>query len=159
MPRKRAPQPALFSDGHTSGVVTSVEPLARDPNQRRIKVDGRTVATLRTSSVADLGLAVGLAWTKALAQRVERALTIDKARRDALALLSARALSTTVLTERLRERGYGVSIVSHVVNLARRDGWLNERAYAEEVVRAATRRKPAGRALLQQKLARRGVEP
>ena len=159
MPRKRAPQPALFAETHSGGVVTHIEPLARDPNLRRIKVDGQTVATLRVGDVTDLRLAVDLAWTKTLAQRVERALTLDTARRDALALLSARVLSTKALTERLRRRGHAESIIKQVVGDVRRDGWLNERAYAEEIVHSTTRRRPAGRALLDQKLAQRGVEP
>ena len=159
MPRKRAPQPGLFADDRSPNVITGMEPLASDPNQRRIKVNGKIVATLRTGDVADLGLAVHLAWTKSLAQRVERVLAIDKARQQALALLSARALSTKTLTRRLRDRGHSESIVRQIVDEVRRDGWLNERAYAEEIVRSATRRKPAGRVLLEQKLAQRGVEP
>lgn len=157
MKRQVSAQPGLFADKPSRPVVTHVQPLANDPNRRRIKVDGKVVATLRASDVETLGIEVGRAWTESLAERVRRTQVLDKARREALSLLSRRAYSAQSLSERLAGHGHDSSIVKQVIREARRDGWLNERALAEDIARSVTRRQPAGARLIEEKMARQGV--
>lgn len=143
---------------HDRGVISDLKPLESDPNLRRVKVAGRTVATLRAADTESLGLEIGQRWTKSLADRVAETVQANKARRDAMRLLSGRGFSRQELHERLLKRSYAEAVIRRIVAEAQHDGWLNERAFAEDIVRSVTQKRSAGRRLLEEKLRQHRVD-
>ncbi len=159
MKRNRAAnQSQLFAESDAASIITEIQPLPDDPNRRRVKVDGKTAATLRGSDVEDLKLQVGRRWTAALAERVQMAVATDKARRDAMRLLGQRSRSRKDLIDRLIMRGHVSMVAERIADEAVRDGWLDEQAFAADVIRGVTSRRPAGRRLVEEKLRARGVD-
>jgi regulatory protein len=144
-------------DQAAGSTISAIRPLASDPNLRRVRVDGATVATLRAADIEAFGLTVGQRWTATLARQVEETIALNKTRKQAMSLLSRRGYSRAELIERLVRRQHEARLAETIADELQHDGWLNERAYAEDVVRGTARRGPAGRRLLQEKLRQRGV--
>ncbi len=139
------------------GVTIAIRALPSDPNLRQVRVGRRTVATLQTTDVESLGLEVGQRWTPALTRRVSEVVAHNACRKIAMSLLSRRGYSRAELVARLTKRGCDAHRVEAVADEMQRDGWMNERAYAEDVVQGTLRRGPAGRRLIEERLARRSI--
>jgi SOS response regulatory protein OraA/RecX len=140
------------------GTVTGLKPMPSDPNYRRISVDGRAVARLRADDVEALGLAIGAPWTARLAMAVRDVVARAAARREAMRLLSRRAYSQREMVDRLARRHERPCAEQVAAELAS-GGWLNDRAYADDLAAATLARKPAATGYLEERLASRGVAP
>jgi len=68
-----------------------------------------------------------------------------------------RAYTTAELTDRLISRGYDASVAEKVVAQLAADRWIDDDQFARDLVDEVLAKKPAGRPLLEQKLARRRV--
>jgi regulatory protein len=159
MPRKVAkPSDSLFGEeADAVPIISEVTPVARDPNYSRIKAGRRTIASVRTSSLETLGIRPGVRWSASLETAVASAAAADVARKQLLRWLSSRPCSTKQAKERLLKKGHATEVVARVVADAVRDGWLNDRSLADDIIRGTISRKPAGRKLLESRLARRGI--
>ncbi|UCD75038.1 MAG: regulatory protein RecX [Phycisphaerales bacterium] len=149
----------LFQDIPAGATISDIEPLASDPNIRRIKVDGKVAARLRAGDVAALDLAVGQAWTDTLARAVKSALATNKARKAALSILGRRGYARAELLERLVRKGHDRTSARLVADEMVADGWIDEEEYARSIARGILSRKPAGHRLLIQKMLTRRIEP
>ena len=141
-----------------SEVISAIDPLPSDPNVLRVRVGGRLAARLQRPDVERLGLGAGQAWTAEVAEAVQQAVELGKARKAALAALGRRALSRGELTLRLEAKGHEAEIIAMVLDELETDGWLDDRAYARSVAHELTRRKPASRRLLMQRLQARQID-
>jgi len=139
--------------------ISAIDPLPQDPNSRRIKVGRRTVGVLSGAQVELLRLRVGQNWSERLATRVEHALAVEAARRDALRMLGRTAVASATLRERLLRKEHPEKAVDATVAALLDDGWLDDRAFAVAVAEAALRRGPLGVDALAARLTRRGVDP
>jgi len=81
----------------------------------------------------------------------------ERAKAHALRLLKARARSRAELLGALEAKGFAADITARVADDLQRLGYLNDRAFAEDAVRSVTRRGPASRAMLEDRLARHKV--
>ncbi len=138
--------------------LTSLVPSPRDATRIRIRVDGRTVATLNHKLVADLGLQVGQVWDDATAAAVRDAAAYDQALRDAMKRLNQRLWSTRRLARKLSELEHAPAIVQRVCDRLTELGVLDDAALGRSIIRAQLAQKPAGPALLRRKLMQRGLE-
>lgn len=138
--------------------VTALTPTRRDPARLTVKVDGRAVATLPGKTVDELGLAIHTPWTDDLAQRVDAAARTDKAMRQALNRLNRRAMTRRKLDQKLRDLAHDGPTRAAVLDRLEALGLLDDRAYAEALIRETQRAKPAGPMLLKKKLFERGVD-
>ncbi|MFI4897946.1 MAG: regulatory protein RecX, partial [Phycisphaerales bacterium JB059] len=82
----------------------------------------------------------------------------EKARRAALRMLERRAYSRRELVDRLERRGHDREAGEEAVRALADAGIVDDRALGESVVRAELARVPAGRALLEMKLVKRGID-
>ncbi len=82
----------------------------------------------------------------------------EKARRSALKMLDRRAYSARELVQRLVKRGHDEETSQACVRALAEAGAVDDRALGESVARAELARIPAGRALLEMKLVRRGID-
>lgn len=140
------------------GVITSIDVPPNDPNLRRVRVDGRIAARLTAEEVEQLGLAEQMAWDASLADRVAERLVFRRARKAAMNLLAQRGFSIQAMRERLMNRGFSESIAQSVVEALQRDGWLDDERLAHDLVESLCREKPAGTALIVDKLRQRGID-
>ncbi len=74
-----------------------------------------------------------------------------------LDLLAAREHSSQELSRKLLQRGYDADLVAEVLNECREAGYVDDRRFARAFVESRLRRQPEGRAVLQSRLAGRGV--
>lgn len=154
MPPRR---PSLKTSSDAPPLIDAIVPLPRDPNQRRIRVGGKTAATLSVGELEQLGVAVGDVWTTTLAERAAQLMAAAKARKAALAILARRAVATESLRQLLVRKGHAPSIVADVVAQLAHDGWVNDRELAEAVAESTLRRAPAAASLIIQKLRTRNL--
>ncbi|MEM0915497.1 MAG: regulatory protein RecX [Planctomycetota bacterium] len=143
--------------------VLSVTPSVRDPNRLTIRVGqagraGKSVGTMSARLVTGLGLAVGDAWTEALAARVGEALEIDKAMRDGMSRLNRRAMSRRDLDRKLREKGHSAEARRAALDRLTELGVIDDAAYGAALAEEAVRRKGAGPRLVEQKLRAKGLD-
>lgn len=83
---------------------------------------------------------------------------VEKARRAALRMLERRAYSCRELVDRLERRGHDREAGEAGVRALVDAGIVDDRALGESMVRAELARIPAGRALLEMKLVKRGID-
>jgi len=141
-----------------AGVITAIEVQRKDPNQRRLRVDGRVAVRLTADEVEQLELAEYMTWDEVLADRVAEQILFRRARKTALNLLSRRAFSIHAMRERLLRRGFPPSTAQSVVDGLVNDGWLDDERLARDLVESMYRDKPAGTALIVEKLRQRGID-
>ncbi|MEZ6243019.1 MAG: regulatory protein RecX [Phycisphaerales bacterium] len=82
----------------------------------------------------------------------------ETARREAVKLLERRALSRRELRDKLLKRGHDADTAQRVIGALASAGLVDDRALSESIVRVELSRLPAGAAMLEAKLARRGIE-
>lgn len=140
-------------------VITAISPKPSNPNQRRVRIGRRTVAVLNESAVERLGLHVDMPWTPELAERVERELELERARRAGLTMISRRPVAIAALRSRLSAKGFADDIVDQVIASFTREGWLDDRALAEELAAQIIRRSPCSREFLRRKLEAKAIGP
>lgn len=129
-----------------------MKPTKRDPDRVSIHVDGRFVTTLNTRSVADLGLHVGQTCDTSMLERIEQTASVDKAVKQSLNRLGRRMLSRGQLDRKLRDLGHDGPVREAALDRMTSAGLLDDRAYAEALIRQIKRSRPAGARLLRQKL-------
>ena len=156
--------PDLFGEDHPQEQIVAIRPTQRDANRATVRVGikdsrkkPRVVATLTTRIIADMGLHVGQAWTDELARRVEGGVGLDKAMRAAMARLSRRAMSGWMLRDKLRQLGHSSPVIEQVLERLAELDLLDDEQFGRALVRDTMARKPAGPALLKQKLFQKGI--
>jgi regulatory protein len=150
---------SLFDHIPTGATISDLKPLPSDPNMRRIRVNGRPVATLRAADIEALKLEPGSRWSASLAAKVANALEIDKARKAAMKLLGHRAFSSGELIDKLVTKGHRSTVASRIADELARDHWIDDMEYARSLARETIRTKPATQRLLEHKLQLRKVDP
>jgi len=161
--------PDLFGEDAEQEQVLEIRPTQRDANRATVRVGlskrkadgtkrkGRVVATLTTRIIADLDLRVGQAWTDQLARQVEGGVGFDKAMRAAMNRLSRRAMSGWMLRDKLRTLGHEAVVIDAVLDRLAELELLDDEQFGRALVRDTMARKPAGPALLKQKLFQKGI--
>ncbi|MFN3168165.1 MAG: regulatory protein RecX [Phycisphaeraceae bacterium] len=154
----------LFGEDGAQETIVEVRPTQRDANRATIRVGvagaktkPRVVATLNSRSIADLDLRVGQAWTDALARRVEAGVGYDKAMRAAMSRLGRRSMSGWMLRDKLKTLGHASAVIDAVLERLAELDLLDDEKFGRALVRDVMARKPAGPALLKQKLYQKGI--
>ncbi|MEM9881723.1 MAG: regulatory protein RecX [Planctomycetota bacterium] len=142
------------------GVITALRPTQRDPMRVTVKVGRRSVGTLAQTLADGLGLRPGVVWTEALAASLDDALAYDKAWRAATRGLARRAMSSGMVRQKLRrlDPPADAATVDRVLERLVELGLLDDEAFGRALIRDVTRAKPAGPALLRQKLYAKGLD-
>lgn len=147
--------------------IVAIKPTQRDSQRATVRVKGegagaprksRVVVTLSLKHIAELGLSVGQAWTPELEEEVLRVGEYDAALRKAMDRLARRAMSRRDLDRKLRDAEVeSADVRTRVLDRLEELNLLDDEAYGRALVRELTARKPAGPALLKQKLYAKGL--
>jgi SOS response regulatory protein OraA/RecX len=138
--------------------IEELRPLPADPNMRRVRVNGSTVATLRASDVEQLNLAPGVIWTAQLAAMVDHLSALQKARKLALSMLARSSRTAQQIITRLVERGHDRAVAEHIAGELAANHWIDDERYAHDFAQTMMRNKPAAAGVITDKLTRRGVD-
>ena len=154
----------LFGEDNPQEVILELRPTQRDANRATVRVGikdskkkPRVVATLTTRLIADLDLHIGQIWTDELAQQVEGGVGFDKAMRAAMNRLSRRAMSGWMLRDKLKGLGHEHVVIDAVLERLAELDLLDDEKFGRALVREVLAKKPAGPALLKQKLFQKGI--
>lgn len=150
-------QQLMFDNVPDRATITEIVPAPNDPSMRRIRVAGKTVATIRDADVIALGFEAGQTFTVKRRAALAQILATNKARKMAMTAIGNRATTTGELRDRLIRRGQDATIAKRVVEQLVADHWLDDERFARDLVDEILSRKPAGRPLLLQKLEARNV--
>ncbi|MBX3374136.1 MAG: RecX family transcriptional regulator [Phycisphaeraceae bacterium] len=135
-----------------------LQPLARDPNMVRIRVDARDIGRLRAVVAQDLGIRDGSRWTAALQRRLEETLHRERIRTRALGMLARTPLFSGRLRERLARLGHDAALVDAVLRDLAADGWIDDRSTAEDAARGLARRGTGTADAIARRLVRSGAD-
>jgi regulatory protein len=112
---------------------------------------------LREQGISALELQPDLELPSAMIQRLKRSSLRRQAREKAFGLLGRAPHTIFSLRIKLLKRGYDSRIVGEVLELLCNQGYLDDKAYAENWLRNRSERRPEGRAVLIAGLLRKGV--
>lgn len=137
------------------GRISAIEPDTQQRDQIIVKVDGRVVARITPSAVAQLHLAEGLELSESLATALNDADALNRAVRQAARRLNRRALSRAETSEHLEARGFAAAVVARALEHLERLGVLDDERLGLALIEETQARRPTGPALLRRKLQQR----
>jgi regulatory protein len=155
-------------------VISAVTADPRDPSLAHIRVGRRSAAKIEYEGewgAAAIGAVAGAVLDEHLIDAILRGQARTDARYWALRILSRSAVSRGGLIAKLQRKGRGrgsareaaqgidVGTATRIADELQAKGFLDDRRYAESVIAAELRRKPAGSRLLEMKLRAKRVEP
>lgn len=143
----------------TDLVITDIEPQPSDPNIMRIRVAGRIAARLPATEVEKLALAPGDAWTEQIVEQIDRVIQSTKLRKHALRLLGNRAYARGELAERLGRKTDDTGLIEEVLTELEEGFWLDDEAYARQLIEDIQLRNPQAEPVLIEKLILRKIDP
>lgn len=138
--------------------VTAVRPVGRDGRLVSVVVGRRSAGRVPPEVAERLGARSGAAWTAALAGAVAAAAAAEAAHEAALKRLARRARSEAEVREWLAARGHAPEAIGEAVARLRASGLISDEALSRAVVARVRERAPAGAALIEDRLRRRGLE-
>lgn len=130
----------------------------RRPGRVDVRAGRRTVGTLTPASVAALGLRPGERLTQELVSRIERRMELERAYRIAMDALARRGRTRHEIEEMLRRRGVAPAVIGDTIAALEQEGTLKDDEIARRIVQETLARAGAGRALLESKLAAKGID-
>jgi len=135
--------------------ISDLVPIAQ--GRVSVRVGGRVVCRVPAQVVSALRLRVGDPWSQSVSDGVRERVGLWRARRDAERLIARRAVSRAELLARLEGRGHPTDVGARVAEDLAAVGLIDDRRLAKEVIQWRLQARPAGRALLEQMLIRRGI--
>lgn len=156
---RRAKRQALLIPG---AMVTGVTPDPRDPSLVHIRIGRRSAAKIDLDGphgAIALGLRAGVELDQVLIDAVLLGQQRTDARYWAFLSLSRAGTSVGLLRAKLQRKGIDARTSESVCRELEARGLLDDRRYAEVVVSAELRRKPAGARMLEMKLRSKRIDP
>jgi SOS response regulatory protein OraA/RecX len=147
-------------DTGRGGVIPLIEALRPDPRSSAwawVIVNSRRVARAPASAVSSLGIREGIPWTPGLADKIEHAVLIQKARERGVRLLGVRARTRVELIRKLVAGGTPQPIAEAAADSLARDGLLNDADLAADIA-GRTGSRASSDAALDATLESRGVD-
>jgi regulatory protein len=137
--------------------VTALSEHPQRPDRVRVEVDGHLLGVIALDLAGELGLRVGAMLEPRLEQALERALRRTALLDRALDILAVRARSERDLRRRLARRQPERGDLAWVLERLRRQGYVDDLAYARQVVRQRLGGGAVSRRRVREELYRRGV--
>ncbi len=82
----------------------------------------------------------------------------DSALNYALKLLSFQARTVRQISKKLKERNFSDETIDDIIKVLKKQGYLDDKKYAEQWIEEKNRTQPTGRFLAEKKLADKGIE-
>jgi len=139
-------------------IVTRIERQRRRRNRVNLFLDGEFAFGLHEDTIAKAKIRVGDELDPSTIGIIKSHEETKLARDNAFRLLSHRMRSEKELRFTLLEREFDPTIVDNVLLELQTKGYLDDRKFAEAFIRDARLRKPAGTAMLFQKLRLKGLD-
>jgi regulatory protein len=137
--------------------VTKVSFQAHDQSRVNIHLDGAYAFALSAVEAVNLGVKVGRVLTADELATIQSLEEVERARANALLLLSSRPRSRRELTERLKRKGYPLELVDRVIDDLQAKGYVDDAAFARYWVENRQANQPRGRQALVAELRAKGV--
>lgn len=137
-------------------MITAITPNKDNPKHAAITVNGKVVARLPMKLIGELGVQVGQLW-KDVSDPVDEAVIYVKALRQAMSKLNRRAMSRSEMARKLQELGHDTCVRQRVLDRLEELSAIDDESLGRALIDEILSRRPAGPALLGEKLLRRGL--
>lgn len=137
--------------------ITGLSEHPRRPDRVRVEVDGRTIGSVALDLASELDLCVGARLEPRLERVLERAVQRTALLDRALDVLAVRARSERDLRRKLARHRPAREDLAWVLERLRKQGYLDDFAYARQVARQRMLGGSVSRRRLRDELYRRGV--
>ena len=138
-------------------VIDDVRVVRDDPLCVWIVVDGDRVGLMDRGAAERHGVMAGVVLSEQLIGAIDDEVRERLCDRSAVRMLAARGHTRALLERKLVMRGHGRAVAELVSARWQERGAIDDARFAEVAVRNELARKPAGRRLLESKLAAKGV--
>lgn len=137
------------------GEVTALTTQKRNRDRVNVYLDGSFAFGLDAAVAASLRL--GQRLTSQEIAQLQQQDVVEKARQDALRLISYRPRSVAEVERKLRQKGYDEQVIAAIVERLQNVELLGDEAFARYWVEQRETFKPRSRIALRQELAQKGV--
>ncbi len=137
--------------------ITAIKASAAGSSRHVIHVNGKPIGTLPAKVITRLGLKVGLPYDEMIKGAVDEALRFDKAIQAGVKRVAKKPLSEAELRQHLADDGYDQTMIDRVIKRLIELTLVNDAALCLQVIEHLNAKRPAGPALIREKLLARKV--
>lgn len=142
----------------SSGRITKLSQVKRDPERVSVYIDNIYVGTIYIDRLRELKLQEGSILEKELAERLYRQIDISLGLKLAMNKLSYRQRSIREIEIVLRRAWLSKEVVSEVIDFLMMRGYLNDSEFAKVVAQTYSKRKlPIGKRAIRSKMISKGI--
>ncbi len=140
--------------------ITAIKSSATGSSRYVIHVSGKPLGTLPRKIIDRLGLKIGMPFDSMIKDAVNEALRFDKAIQSGVKRVAKKPLSEAELREHLSNDGLDEAMVDRVIKRLKELTLVNDAALCLQIIEHLNDKRPAGPALIREKLkARKIPEP
>jgi len=137
--------------------ITSLKRVKYHRDRFNLFVDKKFLCTVPDYLVEKLKLKEGVDVPDDILEEIQAESDKFRASESAYRLLSMRPHSAVELRFKLRKRGFADEIIEPIIKKFKKEGYLNDRNFAEVYVKSRLSSKPRGRRMLLSELLQKGV--
>jgi regulatory protein len=150
--------PPELPPSSAASVITVLNRAPDDPSILTIRVGRKSAGRINELAAADLGIGIGAPWTDRMREAVASAMLLANARDWAIHAVARRAMSKSMLSQKLAQRGLPRPDATRIAAELQTAGLIDEKRFAEGVVETTLARKATGTRLLVNTLRAKGIE-
>ncbi|ALS21712.1 MULTISPECIES: RecX family transcriptional regulator [Paenibacillus] len=140
------------------GVITKVEQQRRSRQRYNLFIDEKFAFSVHEDVLVKHRLLKGEVVDASRLQHILYEEEVHKAYLDAIRLLSSRLRSEHELLTRLKQKGYSPEIYQLTVERLRKEGYLNDSLFAEQLTKQRLESQKKGRRWIKQELQQKGID-
>jgi regulatory protein len=150
--------PDLPPAGGSGGVISAVLRSSSEPDVVTIRVGRKSGGRIGEAAASELGIVEGAVWTEHMRAAVAGAMRLAEARDWAVRAVARRAMSRSMLTTKLLQRGLERGHAARIAEELCQSGLIDEKAFAESLVETTLARKGAGKRLMLNRIRSKGID-
>lgn len=140
-----------------SGVITKVEQQRRSRQRYNLYIDEKFAFSVHEDLLVKHRLLKGEVVDASQLQQILYEEEVNKAYLDAIRLLSSRLRSEHEMLTRLKQKGYSPEISQVTVERLRKEGYLNDSLFAEQLTKQRMESQKKGSRWIKQELQQKGI--
>ena len=141
----------------TGSFITAIEPVPSQPHRCQVLVDGEVAITVHQEVILKFGLTEGCVWDEHLHRQLLQEEAFIQAKTCAYRYLAASWRTTGEVRRHLSRQGFSEAVVRLVLEHCRRQGYLDDRIYAEQYI-ARRLQRGYGPLRIAQELSDKGID-
>ncbi len=138
-------------------VITKIEKQKKNRKRWNLYVDGEFTCGISEDTFLNFGLRTNDEITDETINEIKKFDEYLYAKKSALDFLSYRIRSVKEITDKLKSKKISAGTIEKTITHLEKLGLINDEEFAKQLVQSKTGKKPAGKAVIRQKLFQKGI--